>query len=111
MTPTSTRVYLSVPFDDNDQVRLHGGQFDWERRQWWVDRTGIADHPGIARWVADRPRLVAQLHEAADFLEGKQQPARTSASAEANDHTHQPSSLTAMSAATTAMAALASSRS
>ena len=77
----STRIYLAVPFDENDQVRLHGARFDWERRQWWIDGRKIVANPGIARWLVDRPRSIAQLRKAADFLEGERQQARTDSGA------------------------------
>ena len=81
MTANSTRIYLAVPFDDKDQAKLHGARFDWDRRQWWIEGREIVANPGIARWLVDRPRVIAQLREAADFLEGERQQDRTDSGA------------------------------
>lgn len=50
------RVYLDVPFDDNAKVSRLGGQFDREKRAWYVP---VGDDPKpFARWLpkAGQPR-------------------------------------------------------
>lgn len=69
--PDSARVYLAVPYAEKDAAKAQGARWDADRRAWWIDRRSIPLFAGVHRWIVDRPRLIAQLREAADFLEGE----------------------------------------
>jgi Domain of unknown function (DUF5710) len=43
------RVYLDVPFLENDQVKALGARWDGQRRQWWVDPRRVPLEQ-VARW-------------------------------------------------------------
>ena len=69
-SPDPSRVYLTVPYAEKDEAKRHGARWDPERKRWWIDRSKIADQPGIHRWMSDDPALAEQAREAEAFLTG-----------------------------------------
>ena len=69
-SPDPSRVYLTVPYAEKDEAKRHGARWDPERKRWWIDRSKIADQPGIHRWMSDEPALAEQAREAEAFLTG-----------------------------------------
>jgi hypothetical protein len=58
------RLYLNVPFADNDQVKALGARWDPQRRQWWVDPRRVAQEQ-VARWQEEpTPSLIPRAGEA-----------------------------------------------
>jgi hypothetical protein len=58
------RVYLDVPFPENDQVKALGARWDGQRRQWWVDPRRVPLEQ-VARWREEAaPSLAPRASEA-----------------------------------------------
>jgi hypothetical protein len=47
------RVWLTVPFADNDRVKAFGGRWDPNQRSWWIARERYSDE--LARWLPRPP--------------------------------------------------------
>lgn len=57
------RLYLNVPFEENDQVKALGAHWDPQRRQWWVDPRRVPQEQ-VARWREEpAPSLVPRAGE------------------------------------------------
>jgi len=48
--PSVGRLYLTVPFDQNSEVKNLGARFDRAKRAWWVDGNQ-ASREQVARWL------------------------------------------------------------
>ncbi len=49
----STRVWLDVPFTDNDHAKAFGGRWDPDVRSWWIARESYSD--SLAPWLFRPP--------------------------------------------------------
>lgn len=62
------RVYLKVPFSEkNDVKRKFGGQWDAQKRQWFVDKSADFDEMP-PEWLAEKPLEVAIVLEDGIYL-------------------------------------------
>lgn len=49
MSTSPTRVILSVPYEEKDQVKALGARWDWDKKQWWIPAD--TDTNPFTRWL------------------------------------------------------------
>lgn len=64
----SDRVWLNVPFAQKDAAKAMGARWDPIQGRWWITRKGLAETPGVHRWVPEEG-LARKLRAALEFRE------------------------------------------
>lgn len=61
------RVYLTVPFREKDEAKVHGARWDPDLRLWWVNERVFALLPEVRRWMSpSEARRLAEVSAAGE---------------------------------------------